>query len=510
MYYFLNSFIADKLSGIEHAEINRLHVFLDNKVDAKIVTRNFNRFAHHSIKLHGIKDENYLNMFDYFAGTISYSTAPITLSERFRSIHGQVRQTKDGFDIFSNNRKTMSVAMFKFSDELVDFVKYFNGDGNCTKQDFYDTRGFKSLCQYYDTADGHLVLEQFYKPSGSIFYEISYEKRDTTLAATNIQLVDLDGNTYSLMNINQAFTIMLDAINSTDGDRVSTFISDRSNVTNEPMINMKTRARKIEHFHNIHFKDYWDPMHSPLTYPSIANNELLSKTDLVITPTPQQANDMRIRLRTQVPIVAIPVGVVFNDNHNTHMVPMSERIPGKIIAVARLYWEKHLEDTIRAFAIVYKSNPRITLDIYGYGNGDDDFREEKALRKLVSTLKLDAVIHFQGYVQELGNIYDHAQLMMMSSRHEGAPLCIVEAQSHGVPVMSYDTHYGPSYLIDNHKSGEIISNGDINALALAVSGYFKNEAKMQQMSVNSYDNAKRFSERNVWSQWIKYVVNASE
>ncbi|WEV71424.1 glycosyltransferase [Lactobacillus sp. ESL0785] len=505
MYYFLNNRLDANSSGIEHAEVKRLKLFKQNGVKAKIVMCEYNRFAHQNLPLYGLTEDDYVNMFDYFAGTVNYTGKPKTIADLQIAPNFRVEKTASGYDVYDGEWQTMAINLF--ANKQIDTIRYFNGDGNCTKQDFYDTRGFNSLTQIYATGTGNLVYELFFRPNGTIYYEISYEQRPNWLAATNIQLVDREGNLHSLMNLGQAFTIMLDDLNKNDGDTKSTVISDRSNITNVPMINMKTPVRRIEHFHSIHFRDYWDP-DSPLTYNSISDNELLSKTDLIVTPGPHQANDMRDRLKTQVPIVAIPVGIVPDEQLQAPQISMSQRKAGKIIAVARLFPEKRLDDTINAFAQVRKHNHQITLDIYGYGNSGDGYKEEKMLKKLVQQLHLQKAIHFMGYTQDMDSVYNNAQLMVMSSRFEGAPLAINEAQSHGVPVISYDTHYGPADLVADGVSGYITPDGDVNALAKKINDYFTNEQLMQKMSTAAYKNAQRFSADNVWQYWKKYVIDA--
>lgn len=505
MYYFLDNRLDLKSSGIEHAEIKRLKLFKEFGVKAKLVMCDFNRFAHQNLFSYGLTDDDYVNMFDYFAGTTQYKGHlmgfnELKVSERYHCI-----RSNSNYEVYDNQRKIMEINTF-FKSGNVDTIKYFNGDNNCTKQDFYDTRGFKSFTQFYDTSNQHLVCEQFYRVDGSIYYEISYEQRPNWLAATNIQLINFKGVTYSLMNISDAFTIMLDDLNRTDGDKKSTFISDRSNVTNLPMINMKSDAKKIEHFHNIHFRDYWDPMNSPLTYPSIGNTDLLQKTDLIIVPSPQQRDDMRQRLRTRVPIESIPVGVVSESLLHTEHISMKDRQSGKIIAVARLFHEKRLDDTIRAFYQAHKQNSSITLDIYGYGDSSDDFKEEKMLKSLVNSLNVSDIVKFKGYTSNMDIIYNQAKLMIMSSRFEGAPLSIIEAQSHGVPVVSYNTHYGPTYLIDDKKSGFIIPDGNIDDLSEKIIDYFRDDQLQFKMSEAAYKNAHRFSFKNVWKFWKKYVI----
>ena len=507
MYYFLDNRLDANSSGIEHAEVKRLMLFKRNHVEAKIVTSEYNRFAHRNLPLYDMTDDDYVNKFDFFAGTVKFASRIVTIKDLPIPSDNNVKQIDNGYEVYEGQRKTMTIIMLP--NGSIDTIKYFNADVHCIKQEFYDTRGFKSMTQIYDTVDGHLIYELFFRPNNTIYYEISYERKPNVYPATNIQMTDTNGNVHSLMNNGQAFTIMLDELNEQDGDERSTFISDRSNITNVPMINMKTPARKIEHFHSIHFRDYWDPT-SPLTYNSISNNELLSKTDLVITPTKQQADDMRKRLRTQVPIVAIPVGIVSDKQLHVEHIPMSERTKGKIIVVARLFYEKRIDDTIEAFNQAYQNNDSLTLDIYGYGNGADNFKEEKKLKELVQDLDLEDVVHFMGYVNDMNYIYDDAQLAVATSRYEGFNLSLLEAQSHGVPVISYNINYGVADLVSDDESGFIVPDGHIDDLAAKITEFFASPKLRRKLNEGAYENAKRSSSENVWRYWQKYVINTDK
>lgn len=507
MYYFLDNRLDAGSSGIEHAEVKRLNLFKEHGVKAKLTMRDFNRFAHSNLPLYGLNDDDYVNMFDFFAGTVNFPQKKMTINELLLPKSAQVKEVANGYEVYDGNRKTMLITLF--SNHNVNTIEYFNADNKRTKEDFYDTRGFNSLTQIFDTADSNLVYELFHRPDGTVYYEISYEQKPNWIAATNLQLVDNKGITHSLMNIEQAFTIMLDQLNESDGDEMSTFISDRSNITNGPMINMKTPARKIEHFHSIHYADYRDP-NSPLSYTSISNTDRLSKTDLIITPGKRQAEDMKKRLRTQVPVVAIPVGIVSDNQLKTPHVPMNKRISGKIVILARLFYEKRIDDAIKAFAEAYQSNPALTLDIYGYPDQSDHCKEEKKLKKLVNDLKVQNRVHFMNYATNVEPIYNSAQLLLLTSRFEGASLVTMEAQSYGVPVISYDINYGPSDLLVDNTSGFLVPNGNVQILADKIKAYFSDSEMRAEMSEAAYNNAKRFSGNEVWKLWQKYVINPAE
>ena len=118
------------------------------------------------------------------------------------------------------------------------------------------------------------------------------------------------------------------------------------------------------------------------------------------------------------------------------------------------------------------------------------------------------MVQFKGYTQDMETVYNTAELLVLSSRYEGAPLAIVEAQSHGVPVIAYDINYGPADLIQDGQSGFIVPSGHVDDLAAKIEQYFANPKLMNQLNEGAYQNAQRFSGDSIWKDWEKYVINA--
>lgn len=512
MYYFLNGNIGKLASGIEHAELKRIHLFNQFKVPAKIVTVEYSAMTRTNNAFWGLEENNFVNLYDFYAGTEHFQAKKLALSDlsiarKNYSIETQSRSAR----FWDGKRQIAEVHYFDENLGQISTVHYYDGDAQKIRTDVYDERGFLAYAKFWATSDNvetaHLILEQFYTLAGQPYLEITYRKRGNGVVATNYRLLTPYGESYSFMNQDQVFAKFYDDLNTRDHFH-STFISDRTSVVNLPMTLMRTPARKIEYIHNIHFSPYREPFNSQLVYPSLGNTDQLSRTDMVIASTSQQADDIRTRLRTRVPIVNIPVGTVAEKRLAAEQVPMaaSTRIRGKIVVVARLFYEKNLSEAIKAFKMAHDQLDWLTFDIYGYGDGSNGNEEEKRLRTLVQTLNLQDSVHFKGYTNDIGTVYQQAQLMLLTSRLEGFVLALLEANSYGVPVISYDTYYGPAYIINDNQNGYVVPYGDRNMMAERIISVMQNPVELQRLSEGAYDRARDFSATEVWKIWQKKVI----
>ncbi|MCG4779264.1 hypothetical protein L0P10_20495, partial [Eggerthella lenta] len=64
MLLFLNDNLQRNQSGIEHAQIKRLNLFKKFNQPAKIVTRQYSNELHLVVEAAGIKDQDFINLFD--------------------------------------------------------------------------------------------------------------------------------------------------------------------------------------------------------------------------------------------------------------------------------------------------------------------------------------------------------------------------------------------------------------------------------------------------------------
>jgi glycosyltransferase involved in cell wall biosynthesis len=108
----------------------------------------------------------------------------------------------------------------------------------------------------------------------------------------------------------------------------------------------------------------------------------------------------------------------------------SEATWPNLLAVGRLAPEKGMDVLLRALPLLRLRYPQIRLQLIGSG------LEETALRQLSTGLKLNDIVTFAGYRQELSNFYAQATLFVLPSRYEGMPNALLEAAAAGLPIVA--------------------------------------------------------------------------
>ena len=85
------------------------------------------------------------------------------------------------------------------------------------------------------------------------------------------------------------------------------------------------------------------------------------------------------------------------------------------------------------------------------------------------------------------------------------PLSLVEAQSHGLPIVANDIKYGPADVVIDGQDGILTQNGDVDGLAKAIIDLLTDQEKLAKFSENAYQDSERYSEPNVMKLWNELV-----
>jgi glycosyltransferase involved in cell wall biosynthesis len=120
-----------------------------------------------------------------------------------------------------------------------------------------------------------------------------------------------------------------------------------------------------------------------------------------------------------------------------------------IVAVGELKFQKGFDVLIRAIALISKES-RPKLVIVGEG------QERKKLELLIHELSLSEFILLAGYCSNPTIHFQKAQLFVLSSRWEGFGNVLVEALSHGIPIVATDCRSGPAEILANGTYGILV------------------------------------------------------
>ena len=135
------------------------------------------------------------------------------------------------------------------------------------------------------------------------------------------------------------------------------------------------------------------------------------------------------------------------------------------LAVGRVSPNKALESTVAALAVArVHGDPGATLRIVGKPATDSYVA---ALQRYVAELGLADAVTFAGHASDdaVAAAYAEADVLVVTSEHEGFCVPVVEAMSAGLPVVAFDQGAVPEVLGD---AGVLVSDKDPYALAASI------------------------------------------
>lgn len=136
-----------------------------------------------------------------------------------------------------------------------------------------------------------------------------------------------------------------------------------------------------------------------------------------------------------------------------------------IFCGARLTPKKGQLDLLQAAAIIKSKGVNVEVRLAGEDMGADKWYTNK-LKSVAQELGLSDSLKLLGTISE-AQVYDelhNAHVFVLASYAEGMSVAVMEAMGIGVPVVTTNVDGLPD-LVTDHKTGLIISPGDIDALA---------------------------------------------
>lgn len=178
--------------------------------------------------------------------------------------------------------------------------------------------------------------------------------------------------------------------------------------------------------------------------------------------------------------------------------------PDRVVLVARTHPKKRVDEAIRVFRLVADGNPRARLDVFGFGYAD---AEEKKVEALVEELGLSGQVRFAGFMEDLREVYAGACVTLLTSASEGFGMALLESLAFGVPVVAYDSNYGPRDVIDDGVNGYLVPFGDQSALADRVLALMRSSSLRSRMGTAGQESLRRFDSQQFVHLWSRVLAS---
>jgi glycosyltransferase involved in cell wall biosynthesis len=169
-----------------------------------------------------------------------------------------------------------------------------------------------------------------------------------------------------------------------------------------------------------------------------------------------------VRLNFGIAATFIPNGVETDltkpgTSYLDHIQVMPHRY---ILCVGRIVEEKRQLDLISAFARLNDPDKKLII----VGRADHDGSYLRAVENAAAATPGVVMTGFQ-HGEALSQLYEHAALFVLPSSHEGMPMALLEALSHGIPCLASDI--GANRALDLGAE-DYFPLGEVDALADAM------------------------------------------
>lgn len=121
--------------------------------------------------------------------------------------------------------------------------------------------------------------------------------------------------------------------------------------------------------------------------------------------------------------------------------------------MGRYEYQKGYDRLINAWALIAKQVPDWTLHIFGEGS------LRPVLTKQIYDLNLEKSVFLDGATNNVGKELSESSIVAFTSNYEGFPMAIVEVESAGLPVVSFDAPCGPKDIIRDGEDGFLVKMG---------------------------------------------------
>lgn len=169
----------------------------------------------------------------------------------------------------------------------------------------------------------------------------------------------------------------------------------------------------------------------------------------------------------------------------------------RVIAVGRFEYQKNFKELIDIWALLPEEiRHEWHLDIYGDGYHRWAYMDQ------IEALSLSNSVSIHKPSGEIKQRYLEHSIYCMTSHYEGLPMVLLEAQTLGLPVVTYACPSGAKDIVSDGVDGFLVAAGDKRAFVERLLSLMQDEDLRRRMGVQAQVASKRFALDKVMAQWL--------
>ena len=154
----------------------------------------------------------------------------------------------------------------------------------------------------------------------------------------------------------------------------------------------------------------------------------------------------------------------------------------KILSIGRLTDQKDQITILKALNILNQKKINFRFFLIGGGIKMNDLRNYIKINNLSNRVRLT------GFKINAFKYIESSDLFILSSKFEGLPNVLIEAQVRGVPIISSDCSSGPKEILQNGRLGILFKVGNFVSLSKFIINFYNNK----KIALKKAKQAKKF------------------
>ena len=93
----------------------------------------------------------------------------------------------------------------------------------------------------------------------------------------------------------------------------------------------------------------------------------------------------------------------------------------------------------------------------------------------------------------------------MTSFTESFGIVLIEAMSHGVPCIAYDSAEGAREIINSGENGYLIKHRNLEAMVMKIEDLIKNKDERVKIGTQARESVKKYTSDVVGEEWFTLI-----